>query len=402
MDLRGRLPESHVLKYYLYRATMAIGFTAPIWYLYILSQGISYGQLAVIDSVWWGGLVLFEIPTGYLGDRIGRRKSLIVSSVLTTVSLAAMVFAQSFAHFVMIFGFWAVAMTFRSGTGDAWLYDVLKDRMSEDEFARVRGRGNSIALVVSGASAPVGGYLAGFAMEYAYAASAVMTLLSIPVLLSFPKSSQYEDEDDEQFTVLDALPVIRERFTRPPLRSFVVYVGLFLGVYWGVNFFVQPISVDLGFSVELLGWMYAGFTAVAALISYKTGAIKDRVGIKLWFLVIPVALAVCYVAIAVLPLVAIPVFFVMRAVRNVTIPLANQFINDHVGSVGRATVLSTAGMVYNLTTIPFELAAGGLADVYTPTYTIGLFGAILLVGALLIQGIETPFGTSSPQVETAD
>lgn len=408
MDLDIELPSGYVLKYYLYRAAMAAGFTAPIWYLYILENGVSYGQLAIVDSIWWAGLLLFEIPTGYIGDRIGRRNSLLVASVMILLAQLAMVFSSSFVHFAFVFGFWALASTFRSGTGDAWLYDVLKDRMSEDEFASVRGRGNSVMLVVSGATAFAGGYIADVSMSYAYLATAAVTALSLPVLLSFPKSVQYkddeDDEDDETFTVIDALPVIRERFSQPPLRSFVVYVGLFLGVYWGVNFFIQPISVDIiGLGVEKLGWMYAAFTGVAAAVSYKTGEIRELVGIRRWFLTVPFILGALYVAVAFFPLAAIPTFFAMRALKNVTMPFANQFINDHVASAGRATVLSTAGMVYHMTTIPFELMAGSLAEVLGPIQTIGLFGAILLVGATFILGVETPIPTSSGAADpTAD
>lgn len=405
MDLDIELPSGHVLKYYLYRAAMAAGFTAPIWYLYILESGVSYGQLAIIDSIWWAGLLLFEIPTGYIGDRIGRRNSLLVASVMILFAQLAMVFSNAFPHFAFVFGFWALASTFRSGTGDAWLYDVLKDRMSEDEFASVRGRGNSVMLVVSGVTAFVGGYIADVSMSFAYVATAAVTALSLPILLSFPKSVQYQDddeEDDETFTVLDALPVIRERFSRPPLRSFVLYVGLFLGAYWGVNFFIQPISVDvIGLGVEKLGWMYAAFTGVAAAVSYKTGRIRELVGIRRWFYTIPFVLGGLYVTVAFFPLAAIPTFFAMRALKNVTMPFANQFINDHVASAGRATVLSTAGMVYHMTTIPFELMAGSLADVLGPIKTIGLFGAFLLVGATLILGVATPVPTVNTTADPA-
>ncbi|MDY6764473.1 MAG: MFS transporter [Halobacteria archaeon] len=406
MDIRERVPESYVLKYYLYRGSMAASFTASIWYLYVLSKNVSYSQLAVVDSIWWGGLILFEIPTGYIGDRIGRKNSLIISSIMRTIALVAMAFAGAFAHFALIFAFWALASTFKSGTADAWLYDVLKAGLSEGEFARVRGRGNSTALVVSGITALAGGYIAEVSMEYAYLASAGVSLISLPILFSFPSSQHVgsNDEDDEEFTILDALPVIREKFTRPPLRSFVLYVGLFYGVYWGVNFFVQPISKDfIGLEISQIGWMYAGFTALSAVVSFRTDLIKDRVGIRTWFYVIPIALGILYAGVAFLPIVAIPVFFVMRAARNVSVPLANQYINDRTGSIGRATVLSTAGMVYHLTTIPFELGAGTLADLpgVTPIQTVGVFGGILVVGALVILTLETAVTLPGKEVKQA-
>jgi len=55
---------------------------------------------------------------------------------------------------------WSAGYNFRSGSEDAWLYDTtLTDGRSEDAFANVRGRGESIALAIGAAAAITGGYL---------------------------------------------------------------------------------------------------------------------------------------------------------------------------------------------------------------------------------------------------
>ncbi|UPW01558.1 MFS transporter [Halorussus gelatinilyticus] len=398
MRLAETLPTGNVAKYYLYRASMAAGFTTPIWYYYIEVNVESYALVGAVDAVWWAGLLLFEIPTGIVGDRIGRRNGLLLASGLVTVAQVAMAASSEFVHFAVVMGFWAFASTFRSGTADAWLYDTLKARTNEDEFAAVRGRGNAVMYVVTGATGILGGYIADAWMPAAYLVSACVTALSVPVLLSFPESTpgregadEGDADDAEQFTVVDALPIVREEFSKPPLRSFVPYLGLFVGVYWGVNFFVQPFSVEtLGLSVSSVGWLYGGFTAVAAAVSYRTDAIRSVVGIRRWFLLAPPLLGALFVGVALVPATAIPVFLLMRASRGVTMPLANQYVNDHVESVGRATVLSAAGMVYNVVTIPFELGAGHLADALGIVPTIGLFGGILVVGSAAFLAAGSP------------
>lgn len=408
---RPTLPEGPVAKYYLYRAAMAAGFTTPIWYYYVKLNVESYALVGAVDAIWWAGLLLFEIPTGVVGDRIGRRNSLLVASAMTTVAQLAMVVSSEFAHFAVVFAFWALASTFESGTADAWLYDTLAAQMDEGDFAQVRGRGNAVMYAVMGTTGVIGGYIADMWIPSAYLASAAVTVLAIPVLLSFPESApglsdantgEGGSNTDDRFTVVDALPVIRGQFSKPPLRSFVPYLGLFFGVYWGVNFFVQPFSIEtLGLSVSEVGWMFGGFTAVAAAVSYNTDRIEEVVGIRRWVALAPPLLGALFVGIAVLPVAAIPVFFVMRATRGVMTPLANQYINDRVGSVGRATVLSTAGMVYHVVTIPFELGAGRLADALGIVPTIGLFGGILVVGSAAFLAVSSAFGPTSAAGESA-
>jgi MFS family permease len=398
MGPRSRLsaaPPPFVLKYYLYRATVGVSFTMPIWYLYLEVTTGSYALAAAANSVWWTSVVLLEIPTGYVGDRIGRRRALLVGNVLRAGSMAAMAFVGSFAEVVVVFVVWSFATTFRSGTADAWLYEVLGDRLDEDDFAHVRGRGGTVAAVVSGATALAGGYIAETSMATVYLVGGAVVALGIPVILSLPDAPP----QDEQFTVLDAVPVLRERFSRPPLRSFVLLVGLYTGVHWGVNFFVQPVSVELGLSKAHLGWMFAAFTAVTGAVSYFSGPLKERVGVRRWFRAVPLLLGGVFLAVAVEPLLAIPAFFLMRGLRGASLPLANQFLNDHVDDVGRATLLSTAGMVYKLVTVPFELGAGTLGDVIGPVETIGLFGGVLVVGSVVVVLVGRPFGSAAAGAE---
>ena len=394
-SLRGAdRPPAFVAKYYLYRATAAASFTMPIWYLYLTVTTGSYGLAAAANAIWWAGLVLFEIPTGYVGDRLGRRRALILGTAISVAAMASMAFVDSFAQIAVVFVAWSLGSTFRSGTADAWLYETLDDRLDGAEFARVRGRGGTVAAVTTGVTALAGGYLSSGSMGTAYLASAALVALGIPVLWSLPDAPV----DDEAFTVLDALPVLRSQFSTPPLRAFVLLFALYSGVHWGVNFFIQPLGVDLGLSQAQLGWLFAGFTVVSGTVSYFAGTIQERLGVRRWFTLVPLVLGVAFVGVVAVPLLALPVFVLMRAMRGAALPLANQFVNDHAGSVGRATVLSTAGMVYSLVTIPFELGAGSLADVLGPVTTIGLFGGLLLVGSTVVLLAGTPFSTPTGAV----
>jgi MFS family permease len=141
--------------------------------------------------------------------------------------------------------------------------------------------------------------------------------------------------------------------------------------------------------------MFAAFTVLTGGVSYFSGSIEERFGARGWFRTVPVVLGAAFLAVALVPWLAVPAFFLMRGLRGASMPLANQFLNDHADDVGRATLLSTAGMVYNLVTVPFELGAGTLGDVLGPTATIGLFGGLLVVGAVVVLVVGSPFGSTA-------
>lgn len=251
------------------------------------------------------------------------------------------------------------------------------------------------------------GWIASYDLSYTFLAAAAVTALAFPTVLSFPKTEQYDGEVDT-FTVGSALPVIRDTLLKPPLRSFVVYVSIFYAVIWTVGTYVQPVGVEVGLNETSLGWMYGGFTALSAAITYNTDVIQERLGMWTWFAVVPLGIGGLLAAAVLLPVVAmIPVFFVMRAAMHVTGPLRGQYLNNHIDSTGRATTLSAVAMVTSLVTIPFKLLAGPLGDAFSAVTAISILGAILFVGAVGTWLVEPPIKTDvsaaeSPADSTAD
>jgi MFS family permease len=211
--------------------------------------------------------------------------------------------------------------------------------------------------------------------------------------------------------------VIRETFTRPPLRSFVLYVGLLFGVVTATNVFVQPIAVGVfetyfeafvteqfGVGVEAsLGFLYAAFAAVSAVASYHAGSIEEWLGLRRAIVVVPAVMGVTIILPALVPLFAVPMFFTVRTGRAALTPLVDQFLNDHAPSVGRATVLSTASMIFALLRAPLTPLAGVISDWVGPVVGVAALGVVFLAGGVLVFAVEAPVDPTadSPTAESA-
>jgi MFS family permease len=143
-----------VLRYYLYKATRAVELYRPIMYLYFLSVGLSFTQIAIMEAAYNLTTVIAEVPTGYVGDLIGRRLSLVVGTAIIAATLVGIAVSETFPALLTLYVLWSVGYAFRSGSEDAWLYDSL---VGEREFAAVRGRGESVALAVGVGGAVAGG-----------------------------------------------------------------------------------------------------------------------------------------------------------------------------------------------------------------------------------------------------
>ncbi|MDG5776726.1 MFS transporter [Haloarculaceae archaeon H-GB2-1] len=383
----ARTPVGPILKYYVYVASQAAWFVIPIWTLFLLDNDLTYTQLGILSVTWSVATVLGEVPTGYVADRIGRRNALVVGTVVQVVAIAVFGLLSSFDEFLLAYAVWAVAETFRSGTDSAWLYDTLAERMAEETFTRVKGRSTSVRLLVSGVSYPIGGALAGVDLYYPFALSAAVMSVGVVVVLTIPETEQYRTGEVDVLTPAEALPVIRETLDRPALRSVLVALAVVLAVGWSVQMYTQPVVRDTILSVgvaegrvePLLGWLYASFTAVGAVVTFNADRVERVVGLGSWLRVVPLVLGGAYLATAIVPLLAIPTFVLMRGLLKTTRVLADAYVNDHTASLGRATVLSSVSMAFSVAQIPMTLLAGRLGDFRTPLWAIGAVGALLVV-----------------------
>ena len=389
-------PDRTILKYYGYLATKA-SFETPVWVLFLLSRDISYTGVSVLQATLALVVLIAEVPSGVIADRFGRRNSILICVFLRSIAWIGVAFAWSFTTFFVLFAAYAVGNAFRSGTEDAWLYDVLAERTDEDEFAHVRGRGRSIKLIITAITNVVGGWLATIDLTYPWLATGAAMAVGLVFVWSFPEPDIDGEEDgNDQFTILDARDVIREHVLRPPVGTFVVYSAVFYAALGGAKQFIQPIVSGTGITFLGLGGLYAAFTALTAVASYYTSTVKERVGIRRWFTVVPVAFGLAFALAFTSPYAAVASFVILLPVRSLSSTLGSQYINDHVSSLGRATVLSATSMVYSLAAAPVTLAAGVAADLVSPVVAVSILGVGLVATAaamlLATEPVTAPAG----------
>ncbi|NHN48112.1 MFS transporter [Halostella sp. JP-L12] len=368
-----------IWKYYAYRASSAAGFYLPVSVLYLKDQGYGLAFIGLAQAVFSFALLLSEIPSGYLGDRIGRRGSLALGNALRASAMVAYVFAGSAAGILAVKAVWAMGWAFRSGTQSAWLYELLSSRFDESEYARIDGRGSTVLLVTSGVGAVVGGGLYTVDTGLPFLVNAALASAGIAVLATFP-CVECGDDADDAFTVREAVRVLRVQVRRPEVRWFVAYAALFAGLFGVTRTFEQPALDAAGVPVVGIGLLYAGFKAVSAAAASATGWLNDALGVRLTFALFVPAFAVAYAGIALSPLLLVPTLVLYRAAQTVIRPLRNQYLNDRLGDIGRATVLSGASMALSLASGAAKLAGGAAAG------SLGAVGVLPWAG-LTVAGI---------------
>jgi MFS family permease len=421
----SRLSKAAVVRrYYLYRATARPNFHYPVYTLFLLFNGLSLPQIGLIATIQSIVVVAGEIPTGYVGDRIGRRNSLAVGGFLMLISNASYLVATDFVGFTFTFVMLSFGGTFLSGSGSAWLYDTLKEHDVEDKYTHISGRSRALSRWVQVVTIPVGGVLYSIDRFYPFYAGVAAAALSLVFVLRLPKNRMYadgvdegdlDDDEDDELTIVDALPVIRDQLRAPDLRWFVVYLALFAGAILTMDMWIQPIAQEslrasFGPTLEswgltegvILGLLYSAFTLVSAVVSDYASDVEELLGVRKAMMLIPAFIAVSYVFAGMWAILAFPMFFVMKGGGALMGPIQNRYINDQVQSVGRATLLSSVNMLRQVAGIPFRVGSGILAGMFTTITSVAILGAIFLVASFVLWSVVPPVSADYEPPDATD
>lgn len=379
-------------RYYTYRATVSAGFYLPVSVVYLRANEVSLAGIGTVQAVFLFTLVASEVPTGYVGDRLGRRAGLALGNLLTATVMAGFVLAESVVGFGFVFALWGFAWTFRSGTASAWLYELLATVGRRDEYTRVDGRSRGLLASTSAVAALGGAALYGVDPRLPFLANGVLALSGLPVLATLPQTAggdstdpeAVESDADDSFGVASAVGVLRDELARADLRWLVVYAALFNVAFSLSRVFEQPAMRAVGVPVAGLGVFYAAVKLVSAGSSTLAGRAEATFGRRGVLFGLAPVYGLVYGLAALVPVAIVPALFLSRGVTSLTRPVRNGYLNDRIDDVGRATVLSGVSMALSLASGVANVVGGRLAERFgTVPFLVATTVALAVLGVAL-------------------
>ncbi|HET7328158.1 MAG TPA: MFS transporter [Nocardioidaceae bacterium] len=157
---------------------LPVGLLIPVIVLLPLERGLSLSELGLAASLQGFAVLALELPTGGLADSLGRRRVLLLSSVVGITSMVIYLGAESFAAFATAFALQGVYRALDSGPLEAWYVDSVH---AADPAASI-DRGLSAHGVVLGLSV-AGGALASGGL-IALGPLAGLDAMAVPVVVS--------------------------------------------------------------------------------------------------------------------------------------------------------------------------------------------------------------------------
>lgn len=195
-----------------------IGFTffAPLAIIYFAKVSGSYTLGTSIFGIMMLSAAIFEVPTGVLSDKVGRRHTLILGSWARV--FAFIFYAVGLSYWFLVVGaiLEGLSRAFYSGNNDALLYDTLADDGKEKDYKEHLGKTSSTEFTGLTLSAVIGGLVAQISFVYVMWLAVVSQIVMLFVSFQFSEPRTHHKEDANIYTHLrEALALF---FTNKKLR----------------------------------------------------------------------------------------------------------------------------------------------------------------------------------------
>ena len=366
-------------------------FFAPVALLVRTQAGVSEHIFFLLQALLSGVIFLGEIPTGFITDKIGYRKSLILAQVLLlgarSLLLAAFV-SRSLALFVVEAVVEGIAACFTSGTGSAYLYALYGENGYLVKTAHAENFGTAGFIISTVAYA---GIYKISGMEGLLITTVVMDIIA--VVCSF-----YLRSESSKTIIADRKEVqILAVFKNKKAFLFVISLAIFSIAWLLINFFYVVKLENCGLPVEWMSLIILSYSAVQMLAEPILGKLSDGKNGKsgreklpavtaatagvafLLFGVVKFRAAVLLLMLILPLLLNLPEYLLMN--------LENQFVDEAECGSQRAAMLSVLNMGVNLVEI-LTLSASAFLTKIGIQWCFVFVGCFLMVIALLFARIQ--------------
>lgn len=366
-------------------------FFAPVALLVRTQAGVSEHVFFILQALLSGVIFLGEIPTGFITDKIGYRKSLILAQVLLlgarSLLLAAFV-SRSLVLFVVEAVVEGIAACFTSGTGSAYLYALYGENGYLAKTAHAGNFGTAGFIISTVAYA---GIYKISGMEGLLITTVVMDIIA--VVCSFflrSESSKTIIADRKEVQILAV-------FKNKKAFLFVISLAIFSIAWLLINFFYVVKLENCGLPVEWMSLIILSYSAVQMLAEPILGKLSDGKNGKssreklpavtaatagvafLLFGVVKFRAAVLLLMLILPLLLNLPEYLLMD--------LENQFVDETECGSQRAATLSVLNMGVNLVEI-LTLSASAFLTKIGIQWCFVFVGCFLMAIALLFARIQ--------------
>ena len=359
-------------------AYTGIGLIVPVRVLYAQSRGASLAIIGAMASAYLISNFVFQYPSGWIADRWGRKRIMVIS----LLAQAALSLAYLFITDPILF----VVLRFAEGMAAAATLPSARALIADAVPPEKRGAAYGIFSAFFNTGFLLGPAIGGLLATVSYASVfilAVVFRLAAVLLVIFMIRVEGKTSIEARERAR-AVPY-RALFTLPLIGAYILAFGDYL--YLGFDLAIAPIWLHdhLGASIALIGLTYTAWAIPNIITSPISGRLADRTRRSVLILVFGLAQVPLYLVYGLLN-TAWPVV-VLFAVHGVVYALVQPAVDAHVAASSLADARARVQSMYSAFGLFGSfVGASGLSILYGMNFRLPLFVAGICFGICVIVG----------------
>ncbi len=361
----------------------------PVVALFYSDNGLAEFDIYLLQTVYSLSLAILEIPSGYMADLLGRKKTLLLGAILGTAGFILYTLSSTFGGFLAAEIILGIGGSFISGSDTAILFDTLDSAGMRHQYLRFEGRITAFGNLAETVAAIAGGLIAAWCSYRAvYGIQAVIAFIAIPaaIILQEPPISS---TGKGKISVTQLASICRYALIENRQLAAAIAVSAITGIATlCMAWTAQIYFVHHNFDERQITPLWVALNLTVAAVSAYAPAISKKIPQMGVFAIICLAIPAGYIALGALPLVpALVSLFLFYGLRGYATPVLKDLTNQFCKSEIRATVFSIRSLIIRTGFALLGPAIGAIAGYSSLEFALIMAGSWLLVCAVIAGGI---------------
>jgi len=349
-------------------------------------------EVGLLQSFYSFATAISEIPAGIIGDKVGRKNSLIIGNLLKLIGVGSFLIGGNFYFFSILMVLQGIGMAFVSGSDQALLFDNLKARKLEDQFIDISSTASSVIFLAAFLATIFGGWIQAISWNLVF----IITLLAISCSIYFVFTIDDKETEVMNQRLMSVRHVYRtfRALNSKQVSCLIIGTALFEASY--MCFFMLSQNFFLKFEISILSIsiLYAVSRLVTMIVYYLLPKVRERVSDKklmqISFVLVPMIILIGVIGNKFL---YIFMFLLISVAAHIAPSIYWGRFNTLLTSEYRATFLSMSSLIGSLILSVLYFFAGNILEsnnsvvYFTSLVVVSIIGEVLIFFTLEKGGI---------------
>lgn len=374
--------SKNIARLYGIKISKWFNLVMPVVVLFYQDNSMGMQEIFILKSIYSLAIVALELPSGWMADVWGRKKTLLLGAVLGSAGFLMYSFSYGFWAFVAAEIVLGAGHSFVSGADSAMLYESLKADKKSDQYVKHEGRITSAGNFAEALAGIAAGFLAAISLRTPFYFQFIVATLAVPAALTLKEplvKAATTGQSAKQMFLAIKNTLLKETDLRVSILLSSATGTATLTFAW----LVQPFFKAVELPVEWFGILWTALNlsvGVSSAFAYRFEGKFNRKK-EVFFIVFLLALGYFLSGTFILRegLIFLFVFYLVRGMATVVF---KNYINLYTPSEIRATILSVRNLIIRISFAVIGPLLGWMTDHISLKMAFVLAGIIYFFAAV--------------------